>query len=274
LGGQKGEQIMYTIQLDEKYIDEFLEFFERASWKDGKETAGQAVKQIKINHQWPGRDKNNKGCVRSQIIWPGRTGDGPEQNARKFPEMEGVAIEGEVEKLFYTLYYKMFVENKSKIEEAIHQSISPKMIGGMTMAKYIKGDGYGWHTDNPGLYPQLSCTIALNNHDEYEGGILEYDSPYGLIQTRLKKGEMFLYPTMWKHRVTTITKGERKVMLSWIPVKKWNINKTFLLSKIDKVLKFLWEENAVDGIYANKELREAATRLSEVFSFLKHHDID
>ena len=188
--------------------------------------------------------------------------------------MEGVAKEGEVEKLFYTLYYKMFVENKLKIEEAIHQSFSPKMIGGMTMAKYIKGNGYGWHTDNPGVTPQFSCTIALNNDDEYEGGTLEYETPYGLIRTRLKKGEMFLYPTIWRHRVTTITKGVRKVMLAWIPVNKYNINKTFLLSKIDKVLNFIRKQYTKDNAYPNEEQRKALTRLSEVFIFLKHRDID
>ena len=95
---------------------------------------------------------------------------------------------------------------------------------------YGKNQYYGWHHDqfeNPHNYPQypdmngkirkLSMSILLNDPKEYEGGVLEFDTPNGLFQCKelIQKGSLVIFPSFIKHRVTPITKGKRLSLVSW-----------------------------------------------------------
>ncbi len=83
---------------------------------------------------------------------------------------------------------------------------------------------YDWHMDTYiGLMPEtefetrkLSLVMWIN--DDYEGGDFE------LIHTSLKepytipkeKGKLILFPSFLFHRVTPVTKGVRKSLVTWI----------------------------------------------------------
>ena len=82
---------------------------------------------------------------------------------------------------------------------------------------------YDWHHDtfwgNPSAYDRkLSIVIQLSDPSEYEGGDFEFDNQYAQIpfdQARAK-GTVIVFPSFINHRVTPVTKGERRSLVSWI----------------------------------------------------------
>ncbi|WP_260484015.1 Fe2+-dependent dioxygenase [Sphingomicrobium flavum] len=91
------------------------------------------------------------------------------------------------------------------------------------MAKYQKGMKYGTHGDAAYLQlpkgivrSDLSCTVFLNDPDEYEGGALRVWLGEASIDFKLKPGEAIVYPSNALHEVTEVTKGERLVAITFI----------------------------------------------------------
>jgi PKHD-type hydroxylase len=84
-------------------------------------------------------------------------------------------------------------------------------------------DHYAWHADtfwaNPTAYDRkLSIVIQLSDPSEYSGGFFELSSEYeqpSPISLR-KKGTVLVFPSFLSHRVTPVTSGVRKSLVSWI----------------------------------------------------------
>ena len=57
-----------------------------------------------------------------------------------------------------------------------------------------------------------------HHHDpsEYEGGDFELDRQYPQPEGFRTKGSVFLFPSFLPHRVTPVTKGVRRSLVSWI----------------------------------------------------------
>ena len=82
---------------------------------------------------------------------------------------------------------------------------------------------YDWHCDtfwaNPTAYDRkISIVIQLSDSRDYEGGDFEFDPqhpqlPADQIRT---KGSVIVFPSFLTHRVTPVTKGERRSLVSWI----------------------------------------------------------
>lgn len=90
--------------------------------------------------------------------------------------------------------------------------------------RYEGGGTYGNHIDNalfrmPGadayVRTDISCTLFLNDPDEYEGGELVVEDSYGEHRVKLPAGDMVLYPGTSHHRVTPVTKGARLASFFW-----------------------------------------------------------
>lgn len=82
---------------------------------------------------------------------------------------------------------------------------------------------YDWHHDtfwgNPSAYDRkLSIVIQLTDPSEYEGGDFEIDPQYAQLPAdQVKaKGSVIVFPSFLIHRVTPVTKGERRSLVSWI----------------------------------------------------------
>jgi PKHD-type hydroxylase len=98
-------------------------------------------------------------------------------------------------------------------------------VGDIQYTKYSSDNigKYNWHHDtfwaDPTPYQRkLSMVIQLSDPSEYEGGEFEYDPQYILPDKDdlKKKGTVFVFPSYIPHRVTEVTKGERKSLVSWI----------------------------------------------------------
>lgn len=87
------------------------------------------------------------------------------------------------------------------------------------VSKYVENDQYDWHVDVAHLANRrtdLSFTIFLSNHTEYDGGELQINDGAMKYTVRGKSGEMIVYPSGLLHKVNKITKGERLVIVGWL----------------------------------------------------------
>lgn len=99
----------------------------------------------------------------------------------------------------------------------------PRFIAPPMIAKYHVGMAYGLHHDAAflklgaeSIRSDVSCTIFLNEPDTYEGGALRVELGTSAIELRLPAGTAILYPSSMLHEVTRVTRGERRVALTFI----------------------------------------------------------
>lgn len=84
-------------------------------------------------------------------------------------------------------------------------------------------DKYDWHIDtfwaNPTSFDRkLSIIIQLSDPSEYEGGLFEFDPqiPQPDNNALRSKGTVIVFPSFLRHRVTPVTGGLRRSLVSWI----------------------------------------------------------
>jgi PKHD-type hydroxylase len=87
----------------------------------------------------------------------------------------------------------------------------------LLMAEYREKGHFAWHTDN---WPpevanrKIACVVMLSEDRSYQGGELEFcpHHEHGLH----RKGSAVLFPAYMAHRVTAVTTGTRRILVSWI----------------------------------------------------------
>jgi PKHD-type hydroxylase len=91
--------------------------------------------------------------------------------------------------------------------------------------RYAVGMHFGTHVDGairqlPGtgqkLRTDLSATLFLTSPDSYEGGELVIDSDVGSQQAKFAAGDLVVYTATLRHRVNTVTRGQRLASVFWI----------------------------------------------------------
>jgi PKHD-type hydroxylase len=104
------------------------------------------------------------------------------------------------------------------IEFAFPVAMAPPM-----MTRYKPGMKYGAHADAafiqlPGatIRSDLSCTIFLNDPEDYDGGELQLRLGDAELTFKLKPGEAIIYPSDSFHQVLPVTRGERLVAITFI----------------------------------------------------------
>lgn len=92
-----------------------------------------------------------------------------------------------------------------------------------TTYKAADNGKYDWHHDtfwaNPTVYDRkLSIIVQLSDPSEYEGGVFEIDKQYPQPDPASLKqlGTVLVIPAFLLHRVTPVTKGVRRSLVSWI----------------------------------------------------------
>jgi len=152
---------------------------EAAPFIDGKETAGQRNQRIKRNEQVP-------------KAWEGRE---------------------DIKKMVFDALYR---------NVAFRHAALPQHIIGPTISRYRPGMHYGLHVDDALMGPpddlqrsDISFTIFINEPNEYEGGELFINSPFGPQMIKLPAGSAIIYPSSTLHEVRPVTQGERLVVIGW-----------------------------------------------------------
>jgi PKHD-type hydroxylase len=115
------------------------------------------------------------------------------------------------------------------------------------------------------LRSDLSATLFLCDPDEYDGGELTMETPFGAQAVKLAAGDMVLYPSSSLHRVTPVTRGARVCAFFWIQSMVRDDGERTLLFDLDQSIQALTAANAapeallqLTGIYHNL-LRRWAT---------------
>ena len=118
----------------------------------------------------------------------------------------------------------------SQVQQANAQllwNLQTTAIESLQFTSYGEGDFYDWHRDDnidkfgkgylEGLVRKISFSILLNDTAEYEGGDFQvwYGGTNGFITLPREKGDVLIFPTFYLHRVTPITKGERRALVYW-----------------------------------------------------------
>lgn len=86
-----------------------------------------------------------------------------------------------------------------------------------------EGGKYDWHHDTFWANPttqdrKISIVIQLSDPSEYEGGDFELDSQYEQfpIDKIKDKGTVMVFPSFLLHRVTPVTSGIRRSLVTWV----------------------------------------------------------
>lgn len=80
------------------------------------------------------------------------------------------------------------------------------------------GGHYSWHTDvgETVCNRKLSVIIQLADESEYEGGNVQLNIGHQIFTLPKEKGAMIVFPPFILHRVTPVTEGVRRSLVSWI----------------------------------------------------------
>ena len=130
---------------------------------------------------------------------------------------------------------------------------------------YRNGGAYGLHVDSAlmavggtGLTVRsdLSATLFLSEPDEYDGGELQIDGPFGVQAVKLGAGDMVLYPSSSLHQVTPVTRGERIASFFWI--------QSMVQQQEDRTLLFDLDR-AIQGLTPDSTTRPDLITLTQVY---------
>ena len=130
--------------------------------------------------------------------------------------------------------------------------------------RYGQGMGYGEHLDDPVMGNEnryrsdIAITVFLNSPDDYEGGELVIDTPFGQQQIKYPAGDAVLYPASTRHHVTPVTRGERLVAVTWVQSLVRSYEQRDLLYQLGKMREKLLRKapdsedtRCLDTVYVN-----------------------
>jgi len=129
----------------------------------------------------------------------------------------------------------------SLVRHPVYRSAAlPLKVAAPYYARYSVGMSYGNHVDDPimgegDLYrSDISVTIFLSGPDDYDGGELVIQTPFGEQFVKLPAGDAVIYPSSSVHRVAEVTRGERVVAVSWIQSMVRDPDKRTLLHELNQ----------------------------------------
>ena len=162
-------------------VAEFRHRLDGVDWTDGRETVGAQGAKVKHNEQLP-----DASPLRQQL---------------------GQAV-----------------LNALKRSPMFFAAALPRKILPPRFNRYAGGGDYGFHVDggvmslgeNEHLRSDVSCTLFLNDPDEYDGGRLIVRDTYGDHSVALPAGDAVIYPSSSLHRVEPVTRGARIASFFWI----------------------------------------------------------
>ena len=95
-------------------------------------------------------------------------------------------------------------------------------------ARYQDGGHYDWHQDDSTQHlskenRKLSLTMSLTDHDEYDGGLLQFynggrpyeDKDHDIERDIKSVGSVIVFDSRDWHRVTPVTRGVRYSIVCW-----------------------------------------------------------
>lgn len=197
----------------------------RASWREGRATAGAQAQQVKNNEQLT-QDSPESQRLQTMVL----------QALHRHPVFFSAALP---KKIFNPLFNR---------------------YGGKTGHYGQHIDAAVMHSRNPGQYVRsdVSCTLFLADPHEYEGGELTIHDTFGTQRVKLPAGDMVLYPSSSLHEVVPVTAGHRLASFFWVESMVRSDEQRRLLYELDMNLLKLRQQHgetaqttALTGTYHN-----------------------
>jgi PKHD-type hydroxylase len=162
-------------------VAEFRRRLDGADWTDGRETVGPQGAKVKRNEQLPDSSPLKAELAQAMLAALNR--------------------------------------NPVFFAAALPARILPPRFN-----RYAGGGEYGFHVDGAvmslgsgaQLRSDVSCTVFLNDPDEYDGGQLIISDTYGEHVAAKPAGDAVIYPSSSLHRVAPVTRGARIASFFWI----------------------------------------------------------
>jgi len=203
---------------------ELLLALPESDWADGRDSAGSQARAVKDNLQLP-HEHPVAAQIRQWVL------AGLDQSSTFF----SAALPLKVFTPRINRYTPEFPHYGLHIDNAVR----------------LKGDGQRVRTD-------LSCTVFLNDPDEYEGGELSAQDRDTVHRVKLPAGHALLYPGNTLHEVTPVTRGQRLACFFWIESMVRSDEQRRILFDLDMNLLKLRQQHgetpettALTGVYHN-----------------------
>jgi len=156
----------------------------RATWGDGRATAGVQSAQAKNNEQLPQDAAETRAL--QQIVLGGLN-------------RHAVFFSAALPKRVFPPLFNRYGGASNAFGDHVDNAI--RFLPG--------GQGDRIRTD-------VSCTLFLAEPDEYDGGELTVEDTFGPQRIKLPAGDMVLYPGTSVHRVEPVTRGHRVASFFWL----------------------------------------------------------
>ncbi len=154
------------------------------AWVDGRVTAGHQGREVKHNLQL----SEDSACAR---------------------ELSAVIL-GALERhplfLSATLPSRIYPPMFNRYDATGEMQFGTHVDGAVRL---VPGTGVKLRTD-------VAATLFLSPPDTYEGGELVIEDTYGTQAVKLPAGDMVVYPSTSRHRVTPVTCGSRLASFFWV----------------------------------------------------------
>lgn len=191
----------------------------------------------------------------------GRKGTG--ELARQVKNNEQLDHEGDIARSIRELVLRGLDRNTTFFSAALPKKVFPPRVnryGGDSnfygnhidgAIRYMPGNGQRLRTD-------VSCTVFLNDPEDYDGGELTIADTYGEKTVKLPAGHAVLYPGTSLHQVKPVTRGHRLACFFWIESLVRSDEQRRMLYELDMNLLAMRrrhgdseETTALTGVYHN-----------------------
>jgi PKHD-type hydroxylase len=207
------------------------ELLAHAPWQDGRDSAGVQARSVKHNEQLP-HDCEAATHIRQMVL----------QGLHRSPLFFSAALPLRIFTPRINRYGGEANAYGPHIDNAIRLKMRDPQEGGGT--EYVRTD--------------VSCTVFLNDPDEYDGGELGISDTYGTRGVKLPAGHAVLYPGTSLHQVTPVTRGQRLACFFWVQSMVRSDEQRRLLFELDMNLLRLRQQHgetaettALTGTYHN-----------------------
>lgn len=199
-----------------------------APWTDGRDSAGPQARTVKNNQQLP-HDSEAAQSIRTMVL----------NGLNRSPLFFSAALPLRIFTPRVNRYGGKANTYGNHIDNAIRLKVNE---AGQT--EYVRTD--------------VSCTVFLNDPDEYDGGELTVSDTYGTRGVKLPAGHAVLYPGTSLHQVTPVTRGHRLACFLWVQSMVRSDEQRRLLYELDMNILALRQQHgetpeatALTGTYHN-----------------------
>jgi PKHD-type hydroxylase len=132
-------------------------------------------------------------------------------------------------------------------------AVLPNRVYPPIFNRHAEGMHFGTHVDgavrmlpasSQKLRTDLSASLFLASPESYDGGELVIDSDFGSQSVKLAAGDMIVYPSTSRHRVTAVTRGVRLACVFWVQSLVRDDFERELLCELDRTIQRLAQTGA------------------------------